>query len=75
MVVIAVIVFATVSVRRRRRLRKQYSHRKWYILGNSKKSHILIMGAFLCHCFAAVYNMHVLRMSDFSYISIVFLYF
>lgn len=41
----------------------------------NKKSHVLIMGAFLCHCFTDVYNMHVLRMSDFSYISIVFLYF
>lgn len=40
-----------------------------------KKSHVLIMGAFLCHFFFAdVYNMHVLRMTDFSYISIVFLY-
>lgn len=40
-----------------------------------KRSHVLIVGAFLCHCFTNMYNLHVLRISDFSKISIAFSYF
>lgn len=65
-----VVVFTVVSASRG----GEDSENSGIYLEIDKKSCVLIMGAFLCHFFADVYNMHVVRMSDFSYISIVFLY-